>query len=534
VNLHPEDMEAAVEDQPGVSACAVVAAETAAGPEPFAVLAVRGAGEPAAAAAIEAANARLEEFQKIRRWVLWPEPDLPRTSTGKVKRKAVAEWLKQRQSAANATGNGNGAKSGQAGAGQDWLLRLIAQVTGETPEGAGDALRLTEDLHLDSLARVHLAAAIEERMGIVSGNGMLEQVETLGDLRRLMAAAADSTPLLSSVAVDSEQAGARGANGAVESGADHSPTHSQEARMDGARENSGLDAGEKRSEVDDPTHSQNARMDGAPKVSAQPTIGRTDRQDGARKETEARARFIYPTWPWWAPVRWVRMAFIELVMRPLVWLLADPKVTGPEGVTEPAKPLPEGPMLIVANHVSTFDGPLVEYALAGRVRRHIAAAMLGEMLEDYRHWRNPERPPGKQGFYLFGPAAYFLVTALFNVFPLPRQRDFQSSFFHAGKAMDRGYSVLVFPEGTRSAGGELARFRPGIGLLVKESSVPVVPVGIRGLGELKVKGKGWFRSGKIEVRVGEAIWFAPEESEAAITERLHAEVEKLADGASSC
>ncbi len=42
VNMHPEDMEAAIEQQPGVAACAVVAMETAAGPEPCAVLAMRG------------------------------------------------------------------------------------------------------------------------------------------------------------------------------------------------------------------------------------------------------------------------------------------------------------------------------------------------------------------------------------------------------------------------------------------------------------------------------------------------------------
>jgi long-chain acyl-CoA synthetase len=213
-------------------------------------------------------------------------------------------------------------------------------------------------------------------------------------------------------------------------------------------------------------------------------------------------------------------------MRPLVWLLANPRVAGP------AQPLPAGPMLIVANHVTTFDGPLVQYALPGRVRRHIAAAMLGEMLNDYRHWRNPARPPGAQGFYLLGPAAYFLATALFNVFPLPRQRDFQTSFAHAGNAMDRGYNVLVFPEGARSAEGKLARFRPGIGLLVKQSNVPVLPIAIRGLGELKVKGRGWFRSGKIEVRLGEAIRFEPEETEAAITARLHEAVEKLLTDAS--
>ena len=54
----------------------------------------------------------------------------------------------------------------------------------------GDELRLTEDLHLDSLGRVQLSAAIEERLGIVSGSGLLEEVQTLGELRRLVAGGA--------------------------------------------------------------------------------------------------------------------------------------------------------------------------------------------------------------------------------------------------------------------------------------------------------------------------------------------------------
>jgi long-chain acyl-CoA synthetase len=61
----------------------------------------------------------------------------------------------------------------------------------------------------------------------------------------------------------------------------------------------------------------------------------------------------------------------------------------------------------------------------------------------------------------------------------------------------------------------------------------VLPVAIRGLGELKVAGRGWFRSGKIEVHVGKPLRFAPEETETAITERLHAEVERLLNSATS-
>ncbi len=139
---------------------------------------------------------------------------------------------------------------------------------------------------------------------------------------------------------------------------------------------------------------------------------------------------------------------------------------------------------------TAFDGPLIEYALPGALRRRIAVAMSGEMLDGYRHFRNPEplRPSGR--FFLPGPLYYFLLTALFNVFPLPRRRDFQPSFAHAGRAMDRGFNVLVFPEGTRSAEGKLAAFRPGIGLLAKQCGAMVLPVALARTGRVEGRREG--------------------------------------------
>ena len=464
LNIYPEDIEAAIEEQPEVAACAVVAMETPTGPEPCAVLACRGAGEQAAVA-IARANARLADFQRISRWVLWPEPDLPRTSTGKVRRKPVAAWLARIQAAAAAPTSGSQSKADDAfGPSSDWLLTLIAQITGEAHPGVGDELRLAEDLHLDSLGRVQLSAAIEDRLGIVEGSGLLEEVQTLGELRKL---------------VGNER--------------------TREQRREEAA-----------------TGRQGTKEQ-------RPAIG--DR--GTSTPPTPRTRYIYPEWPWWMPFQWLRVAFLEAVQRPLTWLLGAPRVVGP------AKSLPPGPLLIVGNHVTAYDGPLIQYALPGALRRRLAVAMAGDMLDDYRHGRNPDWLPGRKGLYLLGPPAYWLVTALFNVFPLPRQRDFQASFAHAGKAMDRGYNVMVFPEGARSAAGQLARFRPGIGLLAKQCSVPVVPTAIRGLGEMKTGRRRWFRSGILEVRVGEAIRFRPEESEAEITARLHDEVERLLSGAES-
>ena len=210
----------------------------------------------------------------------------------------------------------------------------------------------------------------------------------------------------------------------------------------------------------------------------------------------------------------VRVVFLEVVMRPLVWLLAAPRVVrGAE--------LPAGPVLVIANHVTAYDGALVMYALPGRLRRRMASAMSGEMLMDLRRGRNQ----GNAVVNLLAPAGYWLVTALFNVFPLPRLRGFQRSFAFAGEAMDRGYSVLIFPEGTRSRDGEFHSFRAGIGLLALQSGVPVVPVALVGLGEMRKT--RWFRSGRLEVRVGEAIQVAEGMEPARVTAMLEASLRGL-------
>jgi len=473
VNVHPEDLEAAIEQEPGVTACAVVPMETPTGVEACAVLAMRGAGDQAAHA-IEAANAHLAEFQRLRRWVLWPEPDLPRTSTGKVKRKAVAAWLEGIRAAA-ATPSPHPAHAAAFGAKTDWLLALIAQITDEPSPGVGDELRLSEDLHLDSLGRVQLAAALEERVGVSTEGGLLDQVATLGQLRALIAG----------------------------------ETKGEESRWPFTAYSAAADSSSVQDEDLHRVHGQ----------SAQDVTSAGDARGIDNDGRGGRARYIYPGWPWRALFRWLRVAFVEALMRPLVWLLAAPRVVAGE------QPQAAAPLLIVANHVTTFDVPLIEYALPGRMRRRIAVAMSGEMLNDYLHFRNPER--NNRPISLFGPITYLLLTALFNVFPLARRRDFQASFAHAGKAMDRGFNVLVFPEGTRSAEGQLASFRGGIGLLARQSGAAVLPVGIRGLGELKAGKKGWFRSGSIEIHLGQPMRFAPEETEQAIAARLRAEVQRL-------
>src|SRR6185312_536752 len=375
LNVHPEDLEAAVENEPGVTGCAVVPVETSAGPEPCAVLAIRGSKEQAMRA-IDNANRKLAEFQRIRRWMLWPEPDLPRTSTGKVRRKPVEEWAgraqKEGAEAARSTAAGvEGAASG------DWLLRLIQEISGEAPPGGDDSLRLSEDFHLDSLGRVQLGAALEERTGGIPGGGMLEGAETLGDLRKLV-----------------------GGTGKALHPANASTAEDHAIPAERARTQAGAEATGVTANVPRAAESQ------APPVPV-------DTMEDAIGGKATRRRYLYPLWPWWTPVKWFRDGFTEVVMQPVTRFLIKPRVVRP-----PKLDVRE-PMLIVCNHLTSYDGALVRYALPGPIRRRLAIAMSGEMLEDFRHARVPEGQPRHGSFNPLGPLAYWLATMLFNVFPLP-------------------------------------------------------------------------------------------------------------------
>ena len=234
----------------------------------------------------------------------------------------------------------------------------------------------------------------------------------------------------------------------------------------------------------------------------------TERHVAAARSLPLRERMTYPHWPWSAPLRWLRVAFLEVVTRPLVRLLAKPRVVRDAE--------PQGPVILIANHVNTYDVPLILYALPAAMRRRVAAAMSAELLIDMRRGR-------KQGnvlLDLFARPAYWLMVALFNVFPLPRLRGFRESFAHAGEALDRGYSVLIFPEGHRSRTGVLAPFRPGIGLLVQASGVPVLPVALQGMGQASRAQGRWFRTGQVAVRVGAPILFEAGVPAEEITRRL--------------
>jgi long-chain acyl-CoA synthetase len=216
--------------------------------------------------------------------------------------------------------------------------------------------------------------------------------------------------------------------------------------------------------------------------------------------------YPYPRWAMRFPMTLIRPLVYHLFLLPLSWIMCRVRVNGAERLRKV-----KGPVLFISNHVTHVDAPLILSALPWRWRIRFAIAMAGEMLRD---WRQNEK------------VKYALGAGLFNVFSLPRQSGFRQSFAYAGEAMDRGYSVLIFPEGTETKDGRLQPFRAGIGLLASELNVPIVPIMLRGLFELKQKRQleqkrqFFVRPGTVSVTFGEPIIFSADLNPAEITKAL--------------
>jgi long-chain acyl-CoA synthetase len=228
-------------------------------------------------------------------------------------------------------------------------------------------------------------------------------------------------------------------------------------------------------------------------------------------------KIVLPRWPWRPSVRWMRIFFLEAVARPLIGLVLAPRIA-------PRVTL-ERPSLLIANHLTAFDVPVILYALSSNDRHHVAVAMSGRLLTAWRQGKAEKH----RMVAMLTPLAYWLVTAFFNVFPLPRGAGLRQSFAHAGEAMDQGFHVLVFPEGGRSRDGRLRPFEPGIGLLAQESQVPVQPIVIAGL---KPVGNKWPARGAVSVRLGAPLTMEPGEEPQSFASRLEAAVAALQASAS--
>jgi long-chain acyl-CoA synthetase len=249
------------------------------------------------------------------------------------------------------------------------------------------------------------------------------------------------------------------------------------------------------------------------------TIGDVERL--LREPSARRTEYVYPRWTQRAPVQWFRLAVYYALVWPATQILGHPKVVGREHLRGM-----RGPVLVVSNHITRrADIGLILAALPRRFRHRLATAMGGETLQTMR------RPPrdwflAKRWAYQLG---YWLVIALFNVFPLPQFSGFRESFRYAGECVDRGYSVLVFPEGevNDTETGEMAKFQSGIGLLAENLRIPIVPMRLDGAWKMKRERRRLAHFGEITVRIGAPVTFPPGTAPDEIARRLESLVRSL-------
>ncbi|MCU1302894.1 MAG: AMP-dependent synthetase and ligase [Candidatus Sulfotelmatobacter sp.] len=252
------------------------------------------------------------------------------------------------------------------------------------------------------------------------------------------------------------------------------------------------------------------------RFSAARTVGDVERMLSG--EERRRVVYHYPRWVLQWPVPWMRWLAHYLLMKPAMMLLGRPRIEGRENLREW-----NGPMLVVCNHIADVDVGFVQSALPWRWRHRIATATGGEALEALR------TPASDRSMFrrIYDRMQWLLGVSLLNLFPLPREAGFRQSFAYAGEAVDRGYSVLVFPEGRHTVDGKINPFRAGIGLLGKNLGVPVLPMRIVGLFEVKQSGKKFASPGRIQVRIGTPMKFAPEIAPERIAEQLESAVKAL-------
>src|SRR5512140_123782 len=165
---------------------------------------------------------------------------------------------------------------------------------------------------------------------------------------------------------------------------------------------------------------------------------------------------------------------------------------------------PRKPYIFMANHESFLDGPLVMTHIPGSARVILKKSIL--------------RIP------IVGTAMRFV-----GFVPVDRKgaEGGKKSIGRAAALMrERGYSYLIFPEGTRSRDGRLGPFRRGGFFLALESGAPIIPITIRGTFALMPKGQWFARKGTVKIAFHDPVPVAAyiPETMAGLIERVRNEI----------
>ena len=180
----------------------------------------------------------------------------------------------------------------------------------------------------------------------------------------------------------------------------------------------------------------------------------------------------------------------------------------------------DGPVILAANHCSLVDTPVLYLALPRRLRRRTGT--VGGL--DYFEARD-EQPWLER---TFRRAVIWFIRSSMNVLLIDRVHGEYDRVDRLGDVLAQGWSLMIFPEATRSRNGRMGRFRHGASELAGRREVPVIPVHIDGTDRVLPPGVSWPKPGRIAIAVGTPIRRDEGESASAFTARIRVAIDELA------
>ena len=408
--VYAEDVEAVLKDDVRVNDAAIVGWPLGPGLRVHAVLLL---DDPSLEDSIvKDANTRLSPHQHIRGSTVWPEPDLPRTHTLKVRKPDILARLEglERPATAPLPAAASKLEADPLDAAVDPITVIVAGLAGVEANTIRPSARLSTDLDLDSLQRVELLGVIEEETGVFVDDDALQPDTTVGELIALV----------------------------------------EEAR-------------------------------------------------GAKRLVGAWG------WPLSPFVRAIGLSLQVLLIYPFVHIFYKIRVTGLDRLDPD-----NGPFLLTPNHCLHLDNGIILSRLPLGVRWKLSVAAAADTIYD-----NPIRG--------------ILASVLANAFPLQREGGVRKSLELLGSRMDKGYNILIYPEGKLTVGGPLQPFKAGAGLIAVEGGSPIVPVKLK-INRMSIIDKRRLPAalrGDVELVIGEPIWFDSTMDHNAATTQLEAAVAAL-------